>query len=182
MRSARWLPVLLVAVLLPLLAGTAVVVVAEALSGRDREAETPASAPVPAGSAGPARDVLTEWDARRGAAWAAGDLRALRALYTPAAGAGRRDVAMLRAWTRRGLVVQDLRTQVLRLDARRERPGLLVLEVTDRVVGGVAVGRGVRLALPADRASRRVLVLRRRGEDWRVAAVRPGGAPAPATR
>ncbi|NPC96751.1 hypothetical protein [Nocardioides sp. zg-DK7169] len=183
MRSARWLPVLLVAVLLPLLAGTAVVVVAEALSGRGSDPDRPASAGTSAPPVVPvAREVLAEWDARRADAWAAGDLRALGELYAPGSAAGRRDVAMLRAWTRRGLMVRDLSTQVLRLDVRRARPERLVLDVTDRVVGGVAAGRGTRLALPTDRASRRVLVLRREEDRWRVVSVRPVGADGPASR
>lgn len=190
MRSARWLPVLVAVVVLPLLAGTAVVVVAESLTGGDSGAAAPRVAPSPgtsSASSAPvstatAREVLATWDARRAEAWATGDAEALGELYAPDSVAGRRDVAMLRKWNRRGLVVRDLSTQVLRLDVRRARPGRLVLDVTDRVVGGVAVGPGVQQALPGDRASRRVLVLRRHEETWQVVAVRGAGAGAPASR
>jgi len=188
MTSARWLPVLLVVVVLPLLVGTGVVVVAESLTGSGADAPGGGATPsgrvvVPGATAtATAREVLADWDAHRAGAWAAGDVEALAGLYAPRSDAGRRDVAMLRAWTRRGLVVDGLSTQVLRLDVRRAQPERLVLDVTDRVVGGVAVGPGVRQALPADRASRRVLVLHRTGERWRVVAVRGAGARAPASR
>ncbi|WP_166390242.1 hypothetical protein [Nocardioides ochotonae] len=190
MRSARWLPILFVVVVLPLLVGTAVVVVAESRS-RGESGESVDTANLGEGTVPSedvvlprtmAREVLADWDARRAEAWAAGDAVALSGLYVPSSVAGQRDVEMLVAWTRRGLVVRDLRTQLLRLDVRRAGPERLVLDVTDRLVGGVAVGPGVRQALPVDRASRRVIVLRRAGELWQVAAVRGAGAPAPASR
>ena len=50
------------------------------------------------------------------------------------------------------------------------------LAVTDRVAGGVAVGRGRRLALPRDHADTHVVTLMRGGDHrWRVAA---GAGPA----
>src|SRR3954447_6645819 len=49
-------------------------------------------------------EILRSWDARRADAWARGDPRLLRPLYTPGSQAGRHDRAMLRAWAARGLV------------------------------------------------------------------------------
>ena len=44
--------------------------------------------------AGP-RDVLADWDARLGPAWAAGDVAALRGLYVRGSRSGRADARML---------------------------------------------------------------------------------------
>ncbi|HEU5038212.1 MAG TPA: hypothetical protein VFT70_14480 [Nocardioides sp.] len=122
---------------------------------------------------GPApADVLHAWDEHRAAAWADGDVAALRALYTDGSVAGRRDATMLRAWSTRGLRVDGLRTQLLRVDVRTGTPGRLVLGVTDRVVGGVAVP--ARVALPRDAPSRHVVTLRRVAGEWRVSSVRSG--------
>ena len=49
---------------------------------------------------------------------------------------------MLAAYAARGLRVTGLRTQVLDASLRSWAPGRVTLEVTDRVVGAHAVGRG----------------------------------------
>ena len=125
--------------------------------------------------------VLRDWDARRAAAWASGDASGLSALYAAGSGAGRADVDHLRRWTRRGLVVRGLTTQVLSLRVLDSTADRLSLLVTDRVAGGVAVRRGAAgersagersapaaAALPVDRASTRVVRLVRRGSTWLV--------------
>jgi hypothetical protein len=122
--------------------------------------------------AGPPADLLHAWDDRRAAAWASGDASALRALYTPGSAAGRHDVAMLRAWTARGLRVDGLRMQLIEVDVRRRTPQRLVLAVTDRLAGGVAEPGG--LALPRDRASRHVVTMRWVEGEWLVSRARPG--------
>ena len=124
---------------------------------------------------GGARDVLRAWDADRASAWSTGDARALTRLYTAGSVAGRRDVAMLRAWTARGVRVTALTTQVLRLQVLVERRHRLVLVVTDRVAQ-VSAGPVV---LPSDRPSTRRIVLvcggssDGAGRRWRVASVSP---------
>ncbi|MEO9325264.1 hypothetical protein ABFT23_17355 [Nocardioides sp. C4-1] len=128
---------------------------------------SPTVAPVPASRR--ARDVLRAWDDARAAAWTTGDLRALRTLYTPTSAAGRRDVAMLRAWNDRGSRLSTLTTQVLRLDVVAESGRRLVLVVTDRVAHAAAD----EVALPADAASTRRLVLERVDGAWRMASVSP---------
>ncbi|GAB3022992.1 hypothetical protein GCM10011376_38870 [Nocardioides flavus (ex Wang et al. 2016)] len=116
--------------------------------------------------------VLAEWDERRSAAWAKGDATALTALYVPRSRSGAADVRLLRAWAARGLRVEGLTTQLLGLRVVERSSRRLVLRVTDRVAGGVAVGGGAPVALPADRAStRRVVLVRQRG-DWLVEEVR----------
>lgn len=117
--------------------------------------------------------VLHAWDDRRGAAWADGDVSALRSLYAPGSETGRADVAMLRAWVARGLRVEGSSMQLLRVEVRRADASRLTLVVTDRLVGAVAVGPGVRRPLPRDEASTRRIVLVRRAGEWRVAQASP---------
>lgn len=123
--------------------------------------------------------LLAAWDQRRSAAWAAGDRAALDRLYAPGSAAGRADVAMLGRWTERGLRVTGLRMQVLAVEVRSAGLTRHVLEVTDRLAGGVAVGEEGREALPADAWSTRRVVLTRVAGEWRVASVRTARPPAP---
>lgn len=150
----------------------------------ERERRTdpaPAASPVATGPAG----ILAAWDERRAAAWAEGDPDALRTLYAAGSRTGAADVRLLRHYLRRGLRVEGLRTQVLALEVVGRASGRLVLVVTDRVVGGRAVGGAVPVALPADRASTRRIVLVRQGdgsgEVWRVVEARDQASPAAST-
>jgi len=81
---------------------------------------------------------------------------------------------MLRAWGARGLVVRGLRTQLLAVHELRHTRSSWTLQVTDRLAGGVAVGRGVRRPLPVDEATTRIIELRRTGGYWLVSAVVDG--------
>jgi len=126
-----------------------------------------ASAPV----APPQVEVLRSWDAQRAEAWARGDPALLAALYTQRSLAGRRDRAMLRAWAARGLAVRGLRTQLLAVRELGHSRSTWRLQVTDRLVGGVAVGRGVDRPLPVDEATTRVIELRNVGGRWLVSSV-----------
>ncbi len=128
-----------------------------------------AATQAPAGP--PPVEVLRAWDARRAEAWARGDARLLSRLYTRDSVARRRDRAMLRAWTGRGLVVRGLQTQLLAVRELRRTPWTWTLQVTDRLAGGVAVGSGVRRPLPRDEATTRTIEFRRVGGRWLVAAV-----------
>ncbi len=124
-------------------------------------------------SLGPApADILHAWDGRRAEAWAAGDVAGLRSLYTTGSVAGHRDAARLRAWSERGLRVRGLRMQLLRVDVRARTPRRLVLDVIDRVAGGVAVPG--RVALPRDAATRHLVTLRRVAGEWLVSSTLPG--------
>ena len=142
-----------------------------AVAGRPSAAAEPVAA---AAREGRAVAVLHDWDVRRAAAWAAGDADRLAALYTAGSSAGAADVALLRRYAARGLVVRGLRMQLLRTRVLVQRPRLLELEVTDRLARAVAAlpsdpGRVRRL--PVDTATTRVLVLRRVGDEWLVARV-----------
>lgn len=126
-------------------------------------------APAPGASrAVAALGVLRVWDQARAAAWARGDPRALAALYVPGARAGVADVAMLRRWHARGLRVRGMSMQVLAAEVRVRAPDRLVLVVTDRLAGAVAVPGG--LPLPRDQPTTRRLDLRRVGGRWLLAA------------
>lgn len=125
--------------------------------------------------------VLAEWDERRAAAWARGDAAALSDLYAPGSRSGAADVRLLRAYAERGLRVEGLTTQVLALRVLERSPRRLVLVVTDRVVGGSAVGGAAPVTLPADRAStRRVVLVRQRGR-WVVVEARDQASAAAST-
>lgn len=135
------------------------------------ESAAPATtgAPAPGASrAVAALGVLRAWDRARAAAWARGDPRALAALYVPGARAGVADVAMLRRWHARGLRVRGMSMQVLAAEVRVRAPDRLVLVVTDRLAGAVAVPGG--LPLPRDQPTTRRLDLRRVGGRWLLAA------------
>jgi hypothetical protein len=126
--------------------------------------------------AGSALVLLRDWDRRRAAAWASGDPIALARLYVPGSRTGVRDRLDLRRWADRGLRVTGLRQQVrsVRVIARtRQR---LVVVVTDRTVGGVAVAATRRTALPTSGWETHRITLRRSGPGWRVVEVR--GQPA----
>lgn len=117
--------------------------------------------------------LLRDWDRGRSAAYARGSAPQLRALYVPGAAVGAADLRVLHGWTRRGLRVSGMRTQVLALSVLGASPERVSLRVTDRLTGAVARGRGGRVLLPRDRASTRELTLVRGGDRrWRMAAVR----------
>jgi hypothetical protein len=132
-----------------------------------------ARSPAARGSDVAAAGVLRAWDAQRALAWAHGDVRALTALYTRGSAAGRRDRTMLRAWVARGLVVRGMATQLLAVREVRRTASTWTLRVTDRLVGGDAVGRGARRPLPNDAPTIRTVELRRVGGSWLVSAVQP---------
>lgn len=125
--------------------------------------------------------LLRAWDGRRARAWARGDPAALARLYVPCSAAGRHDLAMLRAWSERGLTVRGMRMQLLAVRVRARAADRLVLDVTDRLARAVAIGPQGRADLPGDSASTRTIVLRRLAGEWRVARVtlRPGPSPVP---
>jgi len=162
---------------LALLVGAACVVggATRARADGDPPSIEPVVVPATSALAGPpAVTVVRAWDDARAEAWARGDPLRLAALYTPASVAGRRDVAMLRTWTARGLVVRGLRTQLLSVRELGRTLTIWTLLVTDRLAGGVAVGRGERRPLPRDGVSVRTVRLRLLDGRWRVAAVLPG--------
>lgn len=118
--------------------------------------------------------MLRAWDRSRADAYATGDLAALKRLYVPGSTAGAADVAVLRAYLRRGVRVEGMSMQLLAVDVLAVGPRRVRLRVTDRVAGATAVAARSWTRLPADAASTRVVELRRASRDttWRVATVR----------
>lgn len=145
-----------------------------------RSSEVRPSASQPSHTSG-ASAVLAAWDARRSAAWAAGDVDALAGLYTEGSRTGAEDVRLLGHYRERGLTVEGLTTQLLAVSVVQRGPGRLVLDVTDRVVAGRAVGGTQPVALPTDRASTRRIVLVRPGRTWLVAEARDQASAAAST-
>jgi hypothetical protein len=128
---------------------------------------------VSAAERSPERAVLARWDRDRSMAWARGSPGELRRLYLPGSSAGQRDVGLLRRYADRGLRVEGLRTQVLAWSVLARQPDRLVLQVTDRLVGGVAVRAdgSARARLPVDRPTERLLTLVRREGRWLMTRV-----------
>lgn len=179
--------------LVPVVTLLVVVVVAALLAlaaGRPSAGDATTGSPVRAGRAAvpapaPPRglEVIRGWDVRRAAAWARGDLPALRRLYLPGSRTGRRDLAMLRRYVARGLRVRELCTQLLAVRARSTGSGDLRLDLTDRLCGGRVVGPDGTRLLPSDLAERRIIDLVRRNGVWVVAEVsRPARRPTPRAR
>lgn len=134
--------------------------------------EAPPARPVSTTSLDEGREVLREWDAARSACWSAADQACLSALYAPDSVAGEADVALLRRWSERGLVITRMQRQVLDLDVVESGERLQVLRVTDRLAGGT-VRRGHRETdLPATVAGTRLIVLERGSSGWVVDEVR----------
>ncbi len=177
MDPRRLLPLLLGLTLCVVLATAGVVFVSQ-------RSAPPASPPSSSSADAPAtghRGVLADWDARRSAAWAEGDVAALRELYVAGSHTGRADARMLAAYVDRGLHVAGLATQVLALEMLDESTDELTVRVTDRIVGGVVTGETGGTPLPRDRASTRTLTLRRVEGVWLMATVRDQASAADST-
>lgn len=133
------------------------------------------SSPDPAARARRGLRLLSVWDARRSEAFAGRDRAALAELYTPGAGLLAQDLALLRAYDRRGLRVVDLTTQVREVVVLASGRNRVRLRVSERLAG-------VRFRTADDRYRRvpgsayatRVLTLQRGGPGWRISSVTPG--------
>lgn len=133
---------------------------------------TTASEAVPAPTT--AAGILREWDRRRAQAYADGDIGALEALYVDGSRSGRQDVRLLDRYLERGLTIQGMTTQVLKLRVLSGGTDgdLLVLRVSDRTTSAVATGKDNRVRLPTAAAQVRVLRLARHEGRWLVSSVR----------
>ena len=115
--------------------------------------------------------VVERWQRARASAYLRGDVVALRRLYTAGSPAGRRDVAVLRAYADRGLAVR-LTTATARVTVLVDRPRRVVVREVARVVARARRGSSERL-LPSGPWEVRRLELRRVGGLWRLSSASP---------
>ncbi len=128
----------------------------------------------PSGSSAHWRQVLNQLSRLRAEAWQRGRPALLRKVYDPSAFVLRKDAYMLSRYVDRGLRVRGVRLAFGRVRVQRRQDTTVWLRVTDQLASAVAVGpAGRRIALPQDRPSRHLLVLRRRSGRWWILAVRP---------
>ena len=156
---------------------TALVVVVTVLVTPDDDGtptEGPTERPTPLAAGSPtsrAVALLRAWDRRRARAWARDDAAALRALYVRGSRTGRRDLAMLGAYHRRGLRVTTMQRQVLAVEVRANAPREVRLLVTDRLVEGRVTTEDRQVVLPRSRPAVHRIVMRLSPTGWRVAEV-----------
>lgn len=111
-------------------------------------------------------DALAALDVVRTAAWTTGDADLLGGVYD--GGSGGADIARLRQWRQRGIVVEGMRT---RRSSCRD-VGADRVEVVERLGTTVAVlPDGTPRALPQDDWDRRTVTLVRTDGRWRIGAV-----------
>jgi hypothetical protein len=116
--------------------------------------------------------VLRELDQRREQAWRLGNARRLGAVYLPHTATLSRDRAMLDAYASRGFRVADARLSFLRVRLIDREAGKVVLRTVDELSPATAKhDDGRSLALPRDLPSQHVIVLERRGHEWRIGSV-----------
>ena len=122
------------------------------------------------------RAVVEDWDERRAAAYATGDVAAVGRLYPAGSALGEEDAGVLAAYVDRGLTVHDLRFAVRDLTVEEATPDRVVVVVTDRLERAeVRRGDGTAVArLPARAEAQRRLVLERRDGAWLLVSSGPG--------
>lgn len=122
----------------------------------------------------PACLVLGGLDSVRAEAFVSGEEDRLRDVYIDDR-AIRADVAVLRSYRARGLRLEGMELVRDNCAETQRSSDRIELDVIDRL-GPTAVRSSDdrRRELPRDRPTRRVVVLHRSGDVWRVAAVRPG--------
>ena len=147
-------------------------------AARSSEARPSASQPSDTGGASGSSPPGTRAARRRGRRETS---RRWPALYAEGSRTGAADVRLLGHYRERGLTVEGLTTQLLAVAVVQRGPRRLVLDVTDRVVAGRAVGGARPVALPTDRASTRRVVLVRPGRTWLVAEARDQASAAAST-
>lgn len=93
-------------------------------------------------------------------------------VYAPGSAVLRRDRRLLAAYERRGVRLQDVRLELVRVRLVARDPGRARLRVVDRLTRPTAHTEVGEVTLPQDLPTRRLIVLVRHGGEWRIAAVR----------
>jgi hypothetical protein len=117
------------------------------------------------------RLVLDRLDRHRARAYASRRPGLLLRVYLSGSRVLAGDERMLRAWTTAGAAVSGVRLRVLGVSRLPSRGRSVRLRVVDRLAPATArLADGDRVALPRDRPTERVLVLRRTRDGWRIAS------------
>jgi hypothetical protein len=116
--------------------------------------------------------VLERWQEARSRAYADADVGALRRLHVTGSPAGRRDVAVLRAYAARGVALH-LTTRSSRVAVLVSRPRLVVVRVRS-LVQAEARHHGEERVLPSQGWAWRRLELRLVDGAWRLSSATPG--------
>lgn len=116
--------------------------------------------------------VLARLSRMRELAWRRGQPQLLRRIYVPAAPELKRDQAMLRRYTARGLSVRGAELLFGPVRVVDRAPRVVRLRTVDQLRAAVAVSRhGDRLRLPLDRPTRHLITLCQTPEGWRITSV-----------
>lgn len=117
--------------------------------------------------------MLTALDERRERAYVTARPGLLADVYAPASSMLRADQATLDAWSARGITVSEPRLDLLDLEVRHVGRRSARLRVVDRLAPMTATLPGGRtVSLPRDRATARLIELRRVAGQWRIASSR----------
>jgi hypothetical protein len=116
--------------------------------------------------------VLSALDARRAAAWRAGEPARLTSVYLAGSPVLAADQKMLSDYRRRGLSVSGVHVSYFVVDAQVQPGGAVCLLVVDRLGPAVVHDRsGTAETLPVDQPTRHRVVLRRVDGAWRIARI-----------
>ena len=119
---------------------------------------------VVATSAGPAAHdplrALHHWDAQRAIAYRTDDAQSLRDLYARGSSAARADLAVLRAYDRRGVRVTTMTPQVLSFTVLDRGPDRLRVRLTGHISGHGDDGHRCLLLPTSPISTRRTLAMR----------------------
>jgi len=115
--------------------------------------------------------VLTRLDRRRALAYVSADPRSLRSVYAPASTVLRRDRAMLRAYSERGISLSGVRLDLLAVHLIDRGSRWVRLRVVDRLRRPTAHAPRATMLLPQDQPTRWLIGLRRNADGWRIANV-----------
>lgn len=116
--------------------------------------------------------VLGGLDAVRTQAFVSGEETRLRDVYVDRR-AARADVEVMRSYDERGLRLKGMLLVRESCRVTERSAHRIELDVVDRLgATWVRTAAGARRELPRDRPTRHVVVIERRGDVWRVAAVR----------
>ncbi|MEO6473390.1 MAG: hypothetical protein ABIR57_15360, partial [Aeromicrobium sp.] len=118
-------------------------------------------------------NVMMAFDVIRAQAFEKGRAELLTSVYPQGSSLLEDDRRLLETYTRRGLLVDDMRMQVLRVRLVGRSNSLIRLDVVDQLSAiRVRMPGGALRELPRDRPTRRIVELSLTEDGWRISAVR----------